>query len=177
MGAILRIVGVSNKKSEFIHIDEYIPIQITLGEWNNSFDPTVYWRSGDFSESLVEIGVSLRTGEIRSFTLTQAKDISFKNIEVSHRNSTNIQGIPICDVSIWSKDGYEDEKLSFSVNLSDHEFRVTFGITNQYLFQETSNGCIGFGLNDENQLYYITVKGLSSSEWIRLKDALSYMAK
>lgn len=56
-----------------IEFDVYTPINIEFG--NISEDKTVYWRTGDFKKSLIEIGFAQKTGEIRSITLTLCENV------------------------------------------------------------------------------------------------------
>lgn len=54
---MLKIVEYKERQSANIEYDIYTPINIEFGTWNISKEPTIYWRTGDFKKSLIEIGL------------------------------------------------------------------------------------------------------------------------
>src|SRR5699024_12551131 len=78
-----------------IEYDVYTPINIEFGTWNKSKEPTLYWRTGDFKKSLIEIVLGKSTGSIRSITLTLSESVSMVERLIQERKNMNeIKGQP-----------------------------------------------------------------------------------
>ena len=65
---MLKVFKHEETKKENIEFDIYTPINIEFGVWNISKEPTIYWRTGDFNGSLIEIGIGQYKKDIRSIT-------------------------------------------------------------------------------------------------------------
>ncbi|MES9717656.1 hypothetical protein [Bacillus safensis] len=55
---MLKVTEYKDSQSINIEYDLYTPINIEFGSWNISKEPTIYWRTGDFKKSLIEIGIA-----------------------------------------------------------------------------------------------------------------------
>lgn len=78
---MLRIRDYYPPKFTKVEVDLYIPLTIEFGTWNLSEEPTIYWRTGDFKKSLIEIGVGKDLGDIRSITLTVCENVNKEDYE------------------------------------------------------------------------------------------------
>ncbi len=80
---MLNVTKVSNSVSEKIEVDQYIPIKIVWGKWNIFSEETLYWRTGDFKKSLIEIGIASRSGVIRSLTVVHSDKINYNKDKIN----------------------------------------------------------------------------------------------
>ena len=62
---MLKLRKVEEPMKHLIEFDIYVPIKIRVGHWDMSKDHTLYWRTGDFEKSLIEIGLGSETGILR----------------------------------------------------------------------------------------------------------------
>lgn len=73
---MLKISKVREPKKISINYDAYIPIDIKFGTWDLKQESTTYWRTGDFQNSLIEIGLGDYTKEIRFVTFIMCNHVS-----------------------------------------------------------------------------------------------------
>lgn len=72
---MLKIESYKDVQEELIEYDLYIPINIKFGNQSDINAPIFYWRTGDFQESLIEIGIGKEEKEIRTITLTICNNV------------------------------------------------------------------------------------------------------
>lgn len=72
---MLKIESYKDVQEELIEYDLYIPINIKFGNQSDINAPIFYWRTGDFQESLIEVGIGKEEKEIRTITLTICNNI------------------------------------------------------------------------------------------------------
>ncbi|WP_250629455.1 hypothetical protein, partial [Bacillus subtilis] len=115
---MLKTLECRDKKPMKVEFDVYTPINIEFGNWDISEDKTVYWRTGDFKKSLIEIGFAQKTGEIRSITLTLCESV-YKSKEWNIENIEPIKGVPVLSVDRQRNETYIDEKGILNVYITD----------------------------------------------------------
>ena len=100
---LIKITLDKRSKKEQITIDPYIPIDIKFGNWNEVEESPRYCRFGDFKKSLLEVGVSSISGQLRSITLVEAKDIYINSSNRSYEILNCEKGLPVLNDNRWEK--------------------------------------------------------------------------
>ena len=108
---MLRVISSIDVKDCSLQTDEYIPISFQCSE-AASLIP-LYWRTGDFKKSLIEVGLNKNTGAICTVTVTAIGSCSRTRVGGSVE-ATNIHlGLPVCEISNWPEDRFKDEPFTF----------------------------------------------------------------
>ncbi|MCQ3932649.1 MAG: hypothetical protein DPW16_19540 [Chloroflexi bacterium] len=167
---MLRIKEFGILRPEIIGKDEYV----FNVDWEGSQGQTFYWRAGASSKSLLEIGMSRKTGDIHSIELVLADKVIL-NQDLPSLMSINIPiiaGSPIFDLeSFWdSEAGFFDTNESFSVYVGRNSLSIKFGAWDQ-VDSILKNGRVGFGLKAD-KVAIINVIELSDEEMDNLKSIL-----
>jgi hypothetical protein len=165
---MLKIMGVSKLVPVKIITDMYVPIKVKFGEWDISKENTIYWRTGDFKNSLIEIGIASQSGILRSITLTQARNVFFDS-EVKCDQTIQNSGIPRFCTDDWASNGIRDEKLKFEVHLSASKMSVILSNTN--VKSEIDCNRVYFGIDQDNHLCMFEIFNLTLDEFEQLQRA------
>lgn len=157
---MLQITGFLPSLPEVVDTDPYVPINIAWGNPSNSVDTLIYWRSGDLSRSLIEIGLDAR-GVIRSLTLVMVP-------QVSTNSSTPIEiteqlGLPICNIEKWESKTHYDDPHPFSAAVGRNHLSIEFENSSRAKSLIIS-GQTRFGIDSQGRLCYIDVIGLSENQ-------------
>ncbi|PDY34173.1 hypothetical protein COO17_27950 [Bacillus wiedmannii] len=161
------------KKSQSINIeyDVYTPINIELGSWNISKEPTIYWRTGDFKKSLIEIGIGKYTGNIRSITLTLSENVhKMESLNLDMKNITLIKGVPSFHVEEYNDKTYIDENGELYVYIGIGTVLISFSKNDTVSIVQNDN--VGFALDRNKMICGIIVSGMLEHEKNTLEDAL-----
>lgn len=136
----------------------------------------LYWRIGDFSQSLIEIGIHEKNNKIISFNLVIADCV------LSHAESPKLlengtipihNGIPICDVSRWHLDNsykshFIDEHEPFTVYIGSNRVSIILGnITAIHHGLRTNK--VTFGISDKNEIRVVEFDEFSDLDIEKLK--------
>jgi hypothetical protein len=74
----------------------------------------LYWRTGDFKKSLLEIGMNENTGAICKVTVPLIGNCSTTESE-DFLDATRVKSsLPLCDISDWPKERFKDEPFTFA---------------------------------------------------------------
>jgi hypothetical protein len=166
---MLKIFKHEATKKENIEFDIYTPINIELGVWNISEEPTIYWRTGDFSGSLIEIGIGQYKKDIRSITLTICKNV-YEVDNYSENNFNIFKGSPILELENNNDKIYTDEKWRLKVYIESKSISIMFS-------ENKINGClqndnVDFYLDDNKSLIGLRVNNISEGNKAILKEVL-----
>lgn len=154
-----------------IEYDVYTPINIEFGTWNISKEPTLYWRTGNFKKSLIEIGLGKYTGSIRSITLTLSEDVSMVESLILERKNINvIKGKPKFYIEDYSDMTYVDEKGSLKVLIGIDN--VLISLSENVPESVIQNDNVGFVLDKNKIICGIMVSDMLKREKNILEDAL-----
>lgn len=154
-----------------IEYDVYTPINIEFGTWNISKEPTLYWRTGNFKKSLIEIGLGKYTGSIRSITLTLSEDVSMVESLILERKNINvIKGKPKFYIEDYSDMTYVDEKGSLKVLIGIDN--VLISLSENVPESVIQNNNVGFALDKNKIICGIMVSDMLKREKNILEDAL-----
>lgn len=158
---MLQIIGFTAFLPEVIETDLYVPINVVWGDPSNSGDNLIYWRSGDISRSLIEIGLDTR-GAIRTLTLVMVPQIVSNCVSTIEPVEQQI-GLPICNIDKWESKTYYDDPHSFYVTVSESHLSVTFENSNR-IKSVLVSGQTRFSMDSDGFLCRIDVTGLSKNQ-------------
>lgn len=162
---MIRIVDIAPPVEERIAFDPHVPITI---EWHHeSVGDVLYWRGGDFSTSLAEVGFDSLSGVLRSFTLTAVVKRAERASIISVREGSQRIGLPQCDPGLWSDrtfaDRFRDEQTPLSVSVAADAVAVRFGASSSRE-EVLRAGRVSFLLTADRELCGIEVHDLTSEE-------------
>ncbi|SDD86921.1 hypothetical protein SAMN04488126_101355 [Bhargavaea beijingensis] len=168
---MLKIIDYNAVKLTNVEIDVYIPINIEFGTWNVSVEPTIYWRTGDFKKSLIEIGVGKDSGDIRSVTLTVCENVYWK--DYGHQclsDKKRIVGLPIIQTNQENDVTYQDNKGNLEVFLGERTVYIKFSENEVVSFIKNEN--VEFGIDHEHRICSVLLNGINEGEKSILDEAL-----
>lgn len=124
---MLKVMGYKENQSVNIEYDVYTPINIEFGSWNIIKEPTIYWRTGDFKKSLIEIGIGKYTGNIRSITLTLSEKVhKMYSLNLDMKNIALIKGVPNFQVEEYKEKTYIDKNNELNVYIGIDKVLILF---------------------------------------------------
>ncbi len=158
---MLKVLDCKDKKAASVEFNTYIPLYVEFGSWDISKEPTVYWRNGDFIKSLVEIEIGRNEGDIRSITLNLCEEVNIiEDLEI--KNKKICEGIPVINLEKFFNATCVDEKGNLRVFIYKDIVNILF--SENEIVSIIQNENIGFGLDVNNAICSILVKGLKENE-------------
>ena len=167
---MLKVFKHEETKKENIEFDIYTPINIEFGVWNISKEPTIYWRTGDFSGSLIEIGMGKYKKDVRSITLTICKSV-YEVDNYSEDNFNIVKGSPILELENINNEIYTDEKGTLKVYIESKSVSIIF--SENEISDCLQNDNVNFYLDANKSLVGLRVNNISEENKAILKDALA----
>ncbi len=164
---MLKIVNEIDCEKVALEMDEYIHFNVEFGE-NDLFSP-LYWRGGDGSLSLIEIGISEKEKKVRSITLTSVnkeKVIETEKNILSQLPET--KGMVVCNTNCWFRtenfeSNFKDELIEFHILLGDNYLSLIFESSEQ-IIRYVTNEKIRFGISENNAILSIDILDLSRKQ-------------
>lgn len=135
-----------------IEYDLYSPINIIFNECSNIEETTIYWRTGDFNKSLIEVEIGKYTNCIHSITLVLCDNVCRKKYEFKNINNV-VLGCPIVTLNESNENLYLDERGLLKLYIDDNDICIMF-----------SKNEIANGIRNENVIFLLD----SSKQWIGL---------
>ncbi|MCY7917277.1 hypothetical protein [Bacillus vallismortis] len=166
---MLKTLECRDKKPMKVEFDVYTPINIEFGKWDISEDNTVYWRTGDFKKSLIEIGFAQKTGEIRSITLTLCESV-YRSKEWNIENIETIKGVPVLSVDRQQNETYIDEKGILNVYITDKTVYIQFSA--HEIESLIENNHVLFCLDSDDNVCGVIINDVGVKEINILEEAL-----
>ena len=168
---MLKVTEYKESQSVNIEYEVYTPINIEFGSWNISKEPTIYWRTGDFKKSLIEVGIGKYTGNIRSITLTLCENVhKMENLNLDMNNITLIKGLPNFQIEEYDDKTYIDENGELNVFIGIDKVLISFSKNHTVFIVQ--NDTVGFALDKNKTVCGIIVSGMLEHEKKILEDAL-----
>lgn len=163
---MLKLEDVTNSIKETIQVDDYIPLSV---RWINSNldSPRLFWRTGNFKTSLLEIGIDSKTGIIRSITLTFTERISVCEAEVT--DSPSVEGTPVFQIADWGSEFYLDVSQDFDTYLSGQNLNIVLG-GNKSVGKIVRSGRVTFFFDSQNVLKQLEILQLTEEEFMQLSN-------
>lgn len=175
---MLLLRGLEKPDSCVVNVDSFVPFTINI-IGKHEYESKIYWRTGNFRKSLLEVAIEERTGELREITLTSADvvsilDITLEKYEEIEKNAVTMkkEGIPIFLIDGEIKNKLCDQRSDFEVYLG-YDFILV-----KLKKNVISNKCIELEkmrleVDKNNELISIMVKNLSKAERNQLKVGLN----
>ena len=167
---MLKVFKYEETKRENIKFDIYIPINIEFGEWNILKEPTIYWRTGDLSGSLIEIGIGQYNKEVRSITLTICKNV-YQIDYIPEKNLKILKGSPILELENINGQLYTDEKEILEVYIGIKSITIIF--SKNEIKECLQNENVRFYIDDNKSFVGLSVNNISEENKATIKQALS----
>lgn len=169
---MLKVIEYKDVQPINIEYDLYTPINIEFGSWNISKEPTIYWRTGDFKKSLIEIGLAKYTGNIRSITLTLSENVhKVESLKLNMEDINMVKGVPSFQLEESNDNTYIDEKGKLDVYIGMDKVLITFSENDAVSILQ--NDTVGFALDKEEVVCGIIISGMLEHEKKALEDALN----
>jgi len=166
---MLKLIKVEESKIYIIEFDLYVPIKIRLRHWDMSKEHVIYWRTGDFKNNLLEIGLGSETGILKSLTLTAVDKIVTSSF-VESVNCEPIEGTPLFDINMFPKYGIRDFVNQFKVYLGDEEILIS--INTSACIKRIKQDRIEFWLDSNDNLTSVKITEITCQEMNVLKQGL-----
>ncbi|MFJ6206338.1 hypothetical protein [Bacillus pumilus] len=169
---MLKVIDYKDSQPINIEYDLYTPINIEFGSWNISKEPTIYWRTGDFKKSLIEIGLGKYTGNIRSITLTLSENVhKMESLKLDMEDINMVKGVPSFQIEESNDNTYIDEKGKLDVYIGKDRVLISFSENDAVSILQ--NDTVGFVLDKEEVVCGIIISGMLEHEKKTLEDALN----
>lgn len=164
---MLKFIDTSPELINDVEIDYYVPFIVDVKEQNFTNENSIYWRTGNFDTSLLEIGIGEKSGILQNITLTMVNQVYTNGINYEALETRS--GIPIFDISLIKNkifDYFSEYYVSLAVD------NVTVAITPKNRVKTIINmGRVDMGFGFENELIFIKVNKLSDREYKDLKES------
>ena len=119
---MLRIIGSTEVNNCTLQVEDYLPISVRCAEIA-SLTP-LYWRTGDFKKSLLEISMNQNTGAICKVTVTLVGNYSRTELE-GFRDAIAVESrLPVCDISEGPNDRFKDEPFTFTTLVGEDSVSI-----------------------------------------------------
>lgn len=152
---MLKYKSNSDVIEEGIYFDPYIPLTLHLKKGNINFR-SLYWRSGNLIDSLIEFEIDSESGELLSITLVTYSKLIMRAPIFKVDQAKISQGIPVFDIEKWSETGYKDEIREFQVYEASDAITVTF-LEQEAIQNIVQNNSIEFRFTKDGFLHSLTV--------------------
>ncbi|MCC9089802.1 MULTISPECIES: hypothetical protein [Bacillus] len=169
---MLKVTEYKDSQPINIEYDLYTPINIEIGSWNISKEPTIYWRTGDFKKSLIEIGIGKYTGSLRSITLTLSENVhKMESLKFDLKDINMIKGVPNFQVEEYNDTTYIDEEGKLDVYIGIDKVLISFSENDALSILQ--NDTVGFALDKDEVVCGIIISDMLEHEKKTLEDALN----
>lgn len=168
---MLKLKEKINCLATSVVFDEYVPF---TAEFESDFmSPPLYWRIGDGKSSLMEIGLNESSGVVLSITLTSIKSENVRNENESYvSRASEIEGLPIFDLSAWKNGKCADEFASNFIDEFNFDLELTLGqdfisvsiIDGMEPTQYIKNDSVIFGVDIDGRLTNVDIVNMSKED-------------
>ncbi|MEN8322076.1 hypothetical protein [Acinetobacter junii] len=171
---MLKRITIGIYQSHSIEIDGYVPFDIHFNEKS----PDLYWRGGNGSTSLIEIGL-LKTGELSTIKLiSYDPQLIIQTIKSSSSSDLKQVLLPVFDVSSWS-DNSNDFSSRFK-DAFDTEFQLFMGknyielvfLPLENTIEYVRDCSFSFGFNVNNELTSLQILNIDENKLALLRESL-----
>ncbi len=134
-----------------IESDGYVPV---MARFRDEFEaPPIYWRTGDFKKTLVEIGVDRNNGAICKITVTSINGVSDTTLpKIGFALSDLKEGIPCADLEVLGGETRVDVQCVVRALLERDELVVRFGDSVPTIDNSSRCGNVAFLVSAANEV-------------------------
>ena len=154
-----------------LEIDEYIPLSLKCSD--SPIDLPLYWRTGNFTKSLITVGLNPTTGAIYSVTVTQIERLEELREDFDGDLQHSLSGVPACEIGGWPSDRYKDEPGLFAVSIREQSVFVEFGCPVKPLVQYQA-GNVTFYVDANSNLFALRFSGIKEVDMERIVSSVGY---
>jgi hypothetical protein len=172
---MLKRIDISSFSCHSIEIDGYIPFAIYLNEKS----PDLYWRAGNGSTSLIEIGL-LKTGELSTIKLiTYDPQMIIQTIKSPTSVALKKTLLPVFDVSSWVID-MNDFSSQFK-DAFDTDFQLLIGLDyielaflsiKENTIESFQGHHFSLGFNDHDEFVSLQILNIDKNKMALLRESL-----
>jgi hypothetical protein len=156
---MLKIVGEIHCQQTYIEFGEYLPFKFWCDSSENH--PHLYWRTGNFDTSLIELEIEPISGKIIGAALILPGPIYHEFPSLNFEKLHAKKGFPVIDIKNWPLSRFEEFKKEFQIYVNVNKLLILFddsiSASNVIISQN-----ISFGICDANTLVWILVSELSA---------------
>lgn len=152
---MLRVQGSISVKGCRLQIDDYVPLSFRCPSAMSGLP--LYWRSGDFERSLIEVGLNRQSGAICKVTATLIDALTLIPTQNTIDWNDTVEGLPVCEIADWSADGYMDEPAPL-ITLIGTNYVSIWVAPETKLNAKFVAGDVQFGVDDQGFLRLLTFK-------------------
>jgi hypothetical protein len=167
---MLKVIDVLDVKSELLELSGYTLCM----RWNNLYPHGhVFWRTGNFRSSLIEIGVNAENHSIEVFKIVNIQKEWVFAEEIADFDAPQLQhqtGLPVCDwFSFQPSPSTLDEPGIFNLFIGSSHLTITLKNSPQLNKVLTAQRA-RFGIDSENYLAAVQIVDLLPDEIVTLKS-------
>lgn len=164
---MLRIVGCQDCGKTEIEFGDYLPFKF----WNHaqSNEPKLYWRTGDFKSTLLEIEIDCVASQIIGVSLLLPGKVSRNFPKLNLSNAIRTDGYPIVDTNEWPGDRIKDEPNALLVFVDSSRLLITLSdsvATTKTISADDAT----FGVDANDSIVWILVSNLPGEKLIELEN-------
>jgi hypothetical protein len=157
---MLKIVNKAPCEDVLKESGEYVPFKFQLSRTDNRSH--IYWRTGDFEKTLLEIEIDSKDGKITGGLLLLPGNVS-KNFPILTGLDNTTNGTPVASITNWPDDRYIDEAGEIQIFSQSSDLLILISSKWQSTNCISTGGMI-FGLSENGLLIWILAKGLSKDQ-------------
>ncbi|NVE01682.1 hypothetical protein [Massilia sp. BJB1822] len=158
---MLRVIDYQDCENVECEFGDYLPFKI----WQNlpSNGRNVYWRTGNFKSTLLELEIDRITSQIVSMSLVLPGKVENGFPELNIPGEFRSLGFPRVAIDEWPDNGFKDEVGAFNIFVDSNRLLIAF--SDELLIKSViSKGDVVFCVDSENHMVAILVNNLNESE-------------
>lgn len=170
MHEVLQLIDIADENKCDVCIDYYIPCTIEISN-EKIYNSKIYWRTGNFKNSLIEFAIDEKSGILNNITLVSVDKVFLTEIELTDKENMRY-GTPVFRLDGNINNGLCDQFMDFCVYLSSGYFAIKL-IDKIQICKLIELDRVRFGFDDHGSLVLIIVTNLSPCEYDELKESLN----
>ncbi len=164
----MRILSLRDPCPVTIESDGYVPV---MARFQGAFEfPPLYWRTGDFRRTLVEIGVEKSSGAICKVTVTLVDGLR-SGCESEIDVMALREGISCADIALFGTNTRVDVEHEVVASLEDSQLIVRFGDGVPAIPESCRSGNVSFLVSAESELCGVAFSAFSIQQIANLRFA------
>lgn len=160
---MLKIVGQSPCGQTVLEFGDYVPFKFLCSDMDTS--PHLYWRTGDFDSTLLEIEIDRGSGQVLGGSLILPGSVSKDFPTLTHPDESS-SGSPVVLTDNWRDDRYLDDLSPFQVFIDSS--RLLILLSGSEAAKTIVSGNVVFGVSSSNSLVWMLITSLIGEQLIKL---------